>query len=181
MTDRDPEEFLFEDWDTEEPEETGPIGPAWRRPVLIAVAAVTAVALAVVPIVGYFQPPPVADNGLEICGFDYCVVQDAVAAAGYDDTMVRLSRTFVSEEDAVALARRLTDFLDESPVEVVVVERLDGRLGGVYDAAERTVYIESPVSVWTLIHEVAHAAASGHGEAFQRVIVELAALFDQPA
>lgn len=181
MIESDPEDFIFEDWDEEESEESGPIAPPWRKPLLVIVAAITAVALAIVPIMGFFRTPPVADNGLEICSFDYCVVQDAVTAAGYDEVMARLSRTYLPEDEAQSLVRRLTDFLDEPSVDLIVVERLDGRLGGVYDPADRAIYVESPVKVWTLIHEVAHVTSTGHGDAFQAEIIELASLFEEPA
>ncbi len=155
-------------------DEVEPAPPTWRRPLLIAVAALTAAAMIVVPLYNVFFAASVADNGLEVCGFDYCVVQDGVREAGLDLTMSRLSNTFLDQADARALANELTDFLGIQSVGLVVVEDLDGRLGGVYDRSERLVSIERPARAWTVLHEVAHAVESGHGREFQAVVIDLA-------
>lgn len=172
-----PDELFFDEWDAEE-EELEPAPPAWRRPVLIAVAAVTAVAMAIVPLYNVFFAPTVADNGLEVCGFDYCVVQEDVRAAGLDLTMSRLSNTFLPDTEAQALAAELTEYLGIEPVGLEVVEDLDGRLGGVYDRAERSISIERPARAWTVLHEVAHAIEPGHGGAFRAVVIDLAAFME---
>lgn len=175
MTEPDqPGEQLFEEWELSE-EDFEPLPPPpWRRPLLIVVAALTAVAMAAVPLYNVLFARSVADNGLEICGFDYCIVQEAVRDAGVDLTMSRLANTFLDEEGARTFARQLTDHLGVPPVGLRVVERLDGRLGGVYDAASRSITIERPARAWTVLHEVAHVVEGGHGEDFRELVVELA-------
>lgn len=164
----------FEQWDDDEDDFDSYEPPSWRRPLLISVAALTAVALALVPIYNVFRARSVADNGLEICGFDYCVVQEAVTEAGVDLTVSRLNNTLLDEAESQGLADALTDFLDIRPVSLSVVDELDGRLGGVYDPGTRSILIERPARAWTVIHEVAHAVETGHGDDFQRLVIELA-------
>lgn len=166
--------FEFEDWDPEDDDFEPISSPAWRRPLLIVVAAVTALALAIVPLYNVFWARDVADNGLDVCGFDYCVVQEAVREAGLDMVMSSLANSFLDEEEARALAHDLTDYLGIDPVGLEVVDDLEGRLGGVYDPTNRVIRIERPARAWTVLHEVAHATESGHGPEFQRVVIELA-------
>lgn len=174
-----PAEFPFDDWDDDEDiEEDEPV-PAWRRPLIVGVAAVTALALALIPLYNVIFARTVAENGLEVCGFDYCVVQEAVRAAGLDLTMSSLANTFLDEQEARALAGELTDFLGIEPVGLRVVTDLDGRLGGVYDPATRSISIESPARAWTVLHEVAHAVETGHGEGFTEVVIDLATFLDE--
>lgn len=167
-----PEGPWMGEWDDSEDEE---LIPAWRRPLLVAVAIVTALALASVPIYNVLFAGSVADNGLEVCGFDYCVVQEAVRDAGLESTMSALAHTFLDEAEARTFADELTDHLGVDRVGLVVVTRLEGRLGGVYEPSTRSISIESPARAWTVLHEVAHAVQSGHGEAFQSVVIDLAA------
>ena len=169
---------FFEVWDVDD-EDSEPLPPPlWRKPLLIAVAALTAVAMALVPVYNVFFAPTVADNGLEVCGFDYCIVQDAVREAGVDLVMSRLSTSFLDEQEAQDLADRLTEHLDVDPIQLQVVQDLDGRLGGFYDSERRAISIESPARAWTVLHEVAHAMETGHGESFQQVVVDLARWLD---
>ena len=168
----------FDEWDlTEEDFEPLP-PPPWRKPLLIVVAALTALALAAVPIYNVISARSMAENGLEVCGFDYCIVQEAAREAGVDLIMSRLSSTFLDEEGARDLANRLTDHLGIAPVGLRVVDDLDRRIGGVYDPASRTISIERPARAWTVLHEVAHAVETGHGEEFQGLVVELATWVD---
>ncbi len=170
---------LPEEWfDDESAQE--PLAPGWRRPLLIGVAVVTVIALALIPVYNFFGARPVADNGLEVCGFDYCVVQEAVTAAGLDQKMSLLANTFLDEAAARSFALELTDYLDVDPVGLAVVERLEGRVGGFYDPAARSIQIESPARAWTVLHEVAHAVESGHGEAFRAVVIDLTGFADIP-
>lgn len=164
------------DWDDENDEIEGP--PPWRRPLLIAVAALTAAAMAMVPLYNVFSARTVADNGLEVCGFDYCVVQEAAVAAGVDPVMSRLWNTFLDEEAARELAAELTDHLGIDPVGLRLVDDLEGRLGGVYDPESRSIQIAHPARAWTVLHEVAHAVENGHGPEFQELVVELARWVD---
>ncbi|MFZ0014272.1 MAG: hypothetical protein WAL25_09180 [Acidimicrobiia bacterium] len=168
------QEHPFPDWDDGvEDVDDGP-GRSWRGPLLIAVAALTAVAVALVPLYNLFRQPQVADNGLEVCGFDYCIVTEAVTAAGLDLVMSRLANMVLDETEAREMARELTDYLEIDPVALDVVGDLEGRLGGVFDPETRSILIESPARAWTVLHEVAHAEANGHDERFQRVVVDLA-------
>lgn len=165
------EEFLFEEWDQED--EVEPALPTWRRPVLIAVAVITAAAMIMLPLYNVFFATTVADNGLEVCGFDYCIVQEEVRRAGLDLTMSRLSNTFLDEAEARALANELTAYLGVQSVDLQVVENLEGRLGGVYDSNTRSISIESPARAWTVLHEVAHAIEPGHGDRFRDAVIDL--------
>lgn len=174
------EEWPFDDLDAEDLEPEPP--PTWRRPFLIAVAALTAAALALVPIYNViFNARTVADNGLEVCGFDYCVVQEAVRSAGLDLTMSELANSFLDEAEARSLASELTNHLEIPAVAVFVVDRLEGRLGGVYDSGSREIAIESPARAWTVLHEVAHAVSPGHGQEFHEVVIDLARYMSQRA
>jgi hypothetical protein len=168
------DEELFDEWDLTE-EDFEPVAPPrWRRPLLIGVAAVTALALAILPLYNVVIGRPVADNGLEICGFDYCIVQDAMREAGVDHIMSRLANTYLDDETATELADQATDYLGVDPVGVQVVDALEGRLGGVYDPATRSMAIERPARAWTVLHEVAHTVETGHAEAYQEVLADLA-------
>jgi hypothetical protein len=175
-----PAGYPFDDWDDEELLEGEEPVPAWRRPLIIGVSLVTALALALVPLYNVFFARTIADNGLEVCGFDYCVVQEAVRAAGLELTMSALANTFLDEEEARSFAEDLTDYLGIETVGLRVVPELDGRLGGVYDPATRSISIESPARAWTVLHEVAHAAETGHGESFRDVVIELAGWVQEP-
>ncbi len=147
--------------------------PAWRRRLLFWVAMVTVVGMASVPIYNVLQSRTVAANGLEVCGFDYCVVQEAMTEAGLDGTMSRLANTVLTEDEAYAFALDLTTYLQIQPVGLEVVPRLDGELGGFYDPTTRSITIERPASAWTVLHEVAHAESSGHGASFLVTVEKL--------
>jgi hypothetical protein len=182
-SDSQKDEGLVDQWDVDlwddevDLEVPGP--PAWRRPAILAIAAATALALAVGPLHNLFGPSAVAENGLEICGFDYCVVEESVADAGLAPVMSRLSNTFLDDAETVRLAEELAAFLDVSPVSITVVDRLGGRLGGVYDPATRSILIERPARAWTVIHEMAHVVATGHGDEFLDVLNEIASWLDE--
>ena len=169
------EEAFFEEFDfpPEEEEEQESLAPWWRRPLLIGVAAITAAAMLLVPIYNVIQGQQLADNGLEVCGFDYCVVQDAAIAAGLNEEMSRLANTFLSDAEATELASTLLDRVGERDVSFVVVDHLEGDIKGQFDPSSRTIFVERPVRAWLVVHEVAHAEASGHGERFQRALIEL--------
>lgn len=167
------EEAGFEgDWECGDVADDSP-GPAWRKPLLIGVSVVVIVALVWVPVYNALTAPTTADNGLEVCGFDYCIVEEAVRDAGLELEMSRLYNTVLADGEAIALARLLADFLGVDPVGLTVVDDLDGRLGGVYDPEKRSIEIERPARAWTVLHEVAHVVEGGHGEDFQQVLIEL--------
>ena len=123
--------------------------------------------------------PDLADNGLEVCGFDYCVVQEGVRDAGLDLSMARLANIYLDDAEAERLADLLVAHLGEAPVGFEVVDRLDRRIEGLYDPNARTIYIERPARAWIVVHEVAHVAEGGHGDAFQAVLIELTEWLDE--
>ena len=171
-------EFDPETWEpTEDDLFLGP--PAWRRRLLIAVAGLVVASLLIIPIYNVVSARQVGSNGLEVCGFDYCDVQDAVVEAGLDRTMSRLANTFLTEAEAFELASALTSYLGIAPVGLEVLPRLEGSLGGFYDPATRSIKIERPARAWIVLHEVAHAVHSGHGKEFQAAVIELLAWVSQ--
>ncbi|MFV1960400.1 MAG: hypothetical protein ACC658_01075 [Acidimicrobiia bacterium] len=168
------DESVFEDWDVGE----GSFEPLevsrWRRRLIIAVAVLTVIAMALVPLYNLIdRDPPVADNGLELCGFDYCIVQEGVRFAGLDQAMSRLANTYLTDEEAEQLAGDLVSRLGASPVAFVVVDRLEARLKGKYDQSTKTIFVERPVQAWIVLHEVAHTVSHGHEEEFQEVVIDL--------
>lgn len=170
-------EPFLDEWDSEEDDFEGPPQPRWRRRLIVGVAILTAIALALVPLYNLLDrgEPYVADNGLEVCGYDYCTIQDAVRDAGLDLEMSRLSNLILGDDAAVALAEDLTSYIGVDDVGLTVVDRLGGRLGGVYDPTNRSIVIERPANAWVVVHEVAHSVAAGHGAEFQEVLIDLVA------
>jgi hypothetical protein len=166
------DEFWIEvDSEFEEPVEA----PVWRRGLIMSIAALAVVALAGSQLWNLVDrgAPPIADNGLEICGFDYCVVQDAIRAEGLGAEMTRLASIYVSLDDARALATALTEEMGEDPVTVEMVDRLDGRTAGQYSSSARTIWLERPARAWIVLHEAAHIREGGHGDRFVAVLAEL--------
>ena len=175
---QEPEELSFDAWEEyDEPTPEELARAQWRRRVILAVAIITVAAMAAIPVFNLINQGsrPVADNGLEVCGFDYCEVQDAVRAAGFGTEMARFSALFLSDSDAADLVDALVGYLGEDPVEFEVVDRLDWRIQGQYEPDIRTIRVERPVTVWIVLHEVAHVPTSGHGDEFVSVLVDLAA------
>lgn len=154
----------------------------WRRWLVVAIAAGLAAVLLGGPVLQLVDRanPQIADNGLEVCGADYCVVQDAVNGAGYGATMARLTMTRLSAEGAQALADELAAVLDVDPVPVVVVAELEGPTAGSYDPARRTIAVERPPNAWVVTHEMAHVRSSGHGDAFVTTLLDLVAHLERP-
>lgn len=167
----------IEEWSDGEIEETPVEQPRWRRRAITAIGVLVAAAMLAGPVWNIVDgaTPQVSESGLELCGFDYCVVQDAVRAAGHDLTMSRLTNTFLDETDARTLADFLVDHLGVSPVTVEVVDRIEGRIAGQYDPSSRHIRLERPARAWIVLHEVAHTVASGHGSEFQETLIDLAA------
>lgn len=169
------DEPIIEDWEfEEEPFEEGP-PRLWRRRLIIGVAVIVVIAMALVPLYNIIDRGqlPVADNGLELCGFDYCIVQEGVRNAGVGPAMSRLANTYLPDSEAEQLAVALLDHLKEDPVNFVMVDHLDRRISGQYFPDSRTIFIERPARAWIVVHEVAHTVASGHGEDFQTAVVDL--------
>ncbi len=173
------EEESFDLWDEEEPEDDLPGSPGWRRGAMVVVAVITALSLAAVPLYNVFgRTPPVSDSGLEICRFDYCMIQERLIDAGLVVVMSRLSTTFLNETEAVALADDIAGFLGVDPVSLIVVDRLEGRLGGVYQPDTRTILIQRPARAWIVAHEMAHVVSAGHGEEFVETLIEISRWLD---
>ena len=172
------DEELWELIDSVEDEELPP-PPRWRRTALVVVAAVTAVALAVVPLYNLFDARrTVSHAGLEVCGFDYCGVQEAVTDAGLLPTAGRLSNEVLDEFEAKALADDIAGFLGVDPVDLTVVDRLDDRLGGVYLPSSREILIRRPADAWTVAHEMAHVVSTGHGDDFISALIAITRWLD---
>lgn len=176
--DAPPDEFLFGAEDFHEIEDFEP--SPWRRRVIVLVAAVTVIAVGLVPAYNLLQGTrsDVADNGLEVCGFDYCVVQEAVGDAGLHIEMSAFAATFLDDEAAARLADSLVAHLGVEPVTLEVVDSLDGRIEGQYSPGSRLIRIERPARAWTVIHEVAHAVSSGHGDDFTSTVIQLTTWLD---
>ncbi len=171
---------LIDEW-ASEGDSLEPYRPGWRRSVVVVVALLTVLALAAPPLYNLLDRgrPPIADNGLEVCGFDYCEIQDVVRSVGLDLEMSRLSNTILDDDGASELSEELTRYLGIDSLSVTIVDDLGGRLGGFYDPATRSIFIDRPASAWVVLHEVAHAVARGHGADFQHVLVGLARYMEQ--
>ena len=179
MVDREEREVFenpesVEEWlygDPVVPEES-----ANRRWIIWLVAAITAAVLAILPLYSLFDraTPQIADNGLEVCGFDYCVVQQAMRDQGVDGEMVQLANIYLNDSDAALLVDQLVAGLGEEPVGLVLVDRISGDIAGQYDPTMRTITIERPVTAWIVAHEVAHVVSAGHDSEFQETLAGLA-------
>lgn len=153
-----------------------PIGRSWwRRRLVVGVSIVAMISLAAVPVYNLIGAgrPQIADNGLEVCTFDYCVIQDAVTAVGLDLEMSRLSNLILDDAESAGIVAAATSYLRIAPIAVRIEDELSGQLGGYFDPAGRVIFIERPANVWIILHEVAHAVAGGHGSDFQRVLIDL--------
>lgn len=171
------DETLDDGWFEDDP----PVRDPRRRGLIAGVAALIAAAMLAVPVwqvVDRFTPE-FADNGLEICRFDYCVVQTAVIDAGLGPVMTEMSGTFLDIEQAQAFADLLLTELGGLPVTVVEVDRIEGRVAGRFITATRTAEVERPMSQWTVLHELVHSREPGHGEDFREEMIELVAWWAQ--
>lgn len=158
-----------------ETEDDLPPPPRWRRPALTVVAAITAVAMAFVPLYNIFGPGrTVSHAGLEVCGFDYCVVQEGLVEARVLAVASRLANEPLSDAAASALANDIAAFLDIDPVPVTVVDHLDDGQAGVFIPSSREILIRRPADAWTVAHEMAHVVSTGHGDDFINALVAIA-------
>ncbi len=71
------------------------------------------------------------------------------------------------------MATALLDRIGERDVSFVIVDQLDGDIKGQFDPSSRTIFVERPIRAWLVVHEVAHAEASGHGDEFQEALIDL--------
>lgn len=159
--------------DTDEPGD--PVVARWRRPLIGVISAVAILSLVAVPVYNLIDrgSPQVAENGLEICAYDYCQIQESVLAAGLDLEMSRQSNLILDDAEAAALVDSAAEYLRISPIALRVEDELTGQLGGFFDSTSRSIVIERPVNAWIVLHEVAHAVAGGHGMDFVDVLIDL--------
>lgn len=148
---------------------------SWR-----VIGVVAALSLLVIPVLNLINAGPrFADNGLEICRFDYCVVERQVFDAGLGGTVAVMSSIIVPDEDVQSVVDELIAVVGGPAVTVEVVAELPGDLGGRYIASEGLIELDRPVNLWVIAHEVAHAVAPGHEDEFIATLVELARYFDR--
>ena len=167
--------------DAEDAEDDEPIvSNRWRRWVVAAIAGSLALLMFAGPVWRLIDSsrPTFAENGLAVCVYDYCDIQDAVRDEGLGLAMARLAGIRLDPAEAQALADDLMALLGERPVTVVVVARLPGDLAGQYSSATRTIEVEEPIRAWIVVHEAAHAAAGGHGTAFEEALFDLVRVLD---
>lgn len=153
----------------------------WRRWLLGVVAGLLVVLLVAGPVSNLFEQaqPQIAENGLEVCPFDYCVVQTAVRSAGHGPTMARLVATELDAEEAQVLADLLVAAIGQRRVAVEVVSSLPESLAGRYGVGSRVVQVVEPIRAWVIVHEVAHTSAGGHDSTFIDVILRLLRSIEQ--
>jgi hypothetical protein len=160
-----------DDWDLipEEAITRRPVPRSWR---LIGIVAV--LSMLVLPLLGLLNArPQFADNGLEVCRFDYCEVERQALDEGIGGTMAAMSSIIVPDSEVQAVVDELTLVVGGPSVTAVVVDRLPGDLAGRYDPSERLIEIDRPANLWVIAHEVAHTVASGHGDDFMAALIEL--------
>ena len=174
----DDADFEVDDWD--EPDED-PIGRrriplSWR---IIGVAA--ALSMFSIPLFNLIdaRTPQIADNGLEVCRFDYCVVEQHIVAAGMGTTMAEMASLVVPDSEVQSYVDAMIDVVGGPQVTVEVVDELPGDLGGRYSPASRLIQIDRPATVWIIAHEVAHTVSQGHDEEFRETLEGLGRFFER--
>lgn len=125
--------------------------------------------------------PQIADNGLEVCTYDYCDVQAAIWDAGSGPAMLRFSTVVLSDDEASAFSDDLLASLGEAPVSVVMVDSLPAAAAGRYDPGRRVIEIERPATAWIVMHEVAHVVSVGHDDEFIATLAAIARVVDAAA
>ncbi len=146
---------------------------SWR-----VVGVVAALSLLVIPVLNLITAgPQFADNGLEICRFDYCDVERHVFDEGLGGTMAVMSSIIVPDDEVQSYVDAMIDVVDGPSVTVEVVDELPGDLGGRYFTSERVIQLDRPVNLWVIAHEVAHSVAPGHEDDFLETLVELGRFF----
>ena len=167
-----------DDWEPgfEEPIPSRSIPMSWR-----IVGIVAALSMLAIPLFNLIdaRTPQLADNGLEVCRFDYCVVERHVVDAGLGRIMGRMSSIVVPDVEVQSYVDAMIDVVGGPSVTAVVVDELPGDLGGRYVPAERLIQIDRPATVWVIAHEVAHTVSPGHVEEFRDTFVELGRFFER--
>lgn len=149
---------------------------SWR--VIGIVAALSMLAIPLFNLIDA-RTPQIADNGLEVCRFDYCLVERFVVDAGLGRTMAEMSSVIVPDADVQSYVDAMLDVVGGPSVTAQVVDELPGDLGGRYSPTERLIQIDRPATVWVIAHEVAHTVSPGHDEDFQETLVELGRFFER--
>lgn len=172
-----------EDWETDdwEPIRDDSISrrtlpTSWR--VIGIIAALSMLAIPLFNLIDA-RTPQLADNGLEVCQFDYCVVERYVVDAGLGRTMAAMSSRIVPDAEVQSFVDAMIEVVGGPSVTAQVVDELPGDLGGRYSPAERLIQIDRPATVWVIAHEVAHTVSPGHDEEFQETLVELGRFFER--
>ena len=147
------------------------LGWGWR-----IAGVVTALSMLTLPVWNFIQgsSPQIADNGLEVCSFDYCVIEEQVRNAGLGDVMIRQSGVIVPDREVQSYVDAFSDVIDGPAITAEVVDDLPGELGGRYTPSDRLIQIDRPATVWIIAHEVAHSVGSGHEQDFVDALLELA-------
>ncbi len=148
---------------------------SWR-----AIGILAALSVLVIPVLNLINAgPQFADNGLEVCRFDYCVVEQYVFEAGLGPTMAVMSSIVVPEAEVQPWVDEMIGIVGGPSVTAVVIDDLPGDLGGRYITSERLIEIDRPANLWVIAHEVAHAVAPGHEDDFMETLVELGRYFER--
>lgn len=116
----------------------------------------------------YRMIDPTTGDQLDVCEWDYCVVQSEIG-----EFRIEQFAYTIDLDEALAIVEAVTESLDLSPV-TVQSEDLQGDLGGYYDPSTDSITLDEPIVTWTVIHEVAHhivheqhgAEAWSHGPEF---------------
>lgn len=168
----------IEDWEPIREDEISrrPLPTSWR--VIGIVAALSMLAIPIFNLIDA-RSPQIADNGLEVCRFDYCIVEQYVVGASLGRTMAEMSSIIVPDAEVQSYVDAMIDVVGGPSVTAEVVDELPGDLGGRYSPTARLIQIDRPATVWIIAHEVAHTVSPGHDEEFQETLVELARFFER--
>lgn len=173
----DDADWDVEDWDAlaEDPIAARRIPKSWR-----VVGALAALSMFAIPLFNVLdaRTPQIADNGLEVCRFDYCIVEQHVLDAGLGLVMAEMSALIVADADVQSYVDSMIDFVGGPDVQAEVVDDLPGDLGGQYSPATRLIQIDRPATVWVIAHEVAHTVSPGHDADFRDTLLELGRFFE---
>ena len=98
----------------------------------------------------YTAIDPTGGDYLEVCDWDYCVVQDLIGEGGIDPFLYEISLA-----EARAIAGEVTKAWDVPSVPVTS-EPIPGELAGYYDPQVVAITLDEPIIAWALLHELAH-------------------------
>lgn len=176
----DDQDWDVDDWEPVREDEISrrSLPTSWR-----IVGILAALSMLAIPLFNLIDArnPQLADNGLEVCRFDYCIVERYVVDAGLGRTMAQMSSTIVPDAEVQSFVDAMIDMVGGPSVTAEVVDDLPGDLGGRYSPAERLIQIDRPATVWVIAHEVAHTVSRGHDEEFRETLVELGRFFVRSA